>query len=105
MSTASDKFRKATGNELQATSGQTVQNSSLITKTTIYLRLHLDGLRNVYRFSYSYADTDKAFTPIGDSFPMRFGHWKGVRPALFCYAAGSEGGKAMFDWVRYEILD
>jgi len=103
--TASDKFRKATGNELQATSGQTVQNSSLITKTTIYLRLHLDGLRNVYRFSYSYADTDKAFTPIGDSFSMRFGHWKGVRPALFCYAAGSEGGKAMFDWVRYEILD
>lgn len=110
--TASDKFRRATSesatsNKIQATSDelQATQNSSLITKTTIYLRLHLDGLRNVYSFSYSYTDNDNSFTPIGESFPMRFGHWKGVRPALFCYTKGSEGGKAMFDWARYRIND
>lgn len=145
---ASDKFRKATSNELRATSGelqqttgneqkatgnkphhsdnkQQVQNgqaeqklslaadnsshttgsSLLITKSVIYLRLHLDGLHNAYRFSYSYVDNDKFFTPIGESFPMRFGHWKGVRPALFCYTTGSEGGKAMFDWVKYRVKD
>ncbi len=112
--TASDKFKKTTSNELRATSDelQATQNSSPVagssspvTKSTIYLRLHLDGLRNVYRFSYSYVDSDKAFTPIGEPFPMRFGHWKGVRPALFCYNIKGEGGKAMFDWVRYRIKD
>jgi beta-xylosidase len=112
--TASDKFKKATNNELQATSSglQTSQNSSLeagssslVTKSTIYLRLHLDGLRNVYSFSYSYADNDKFFTPIGEPFAMKFGHWKGVRPALFCYNTMGEGGKAMVDWVRYRIKD
>ena len=105
--TASDKFKKATSNELQATSRglQTTQNSSLVTKSTIYLRLHLDGLRNVYSFSYSFVDNDKFFTPIGEPFAMKFGHWKGVRPALFCYNTMGEGGQAMVDWVRYRIKD
>lgn len=112
--TASDKFKKATSDELRATSSglQTSQNSSLeagssslVTKSTIYLRLHLDGLRNVYSFSYSYADNDKFFTPIGEPFAMKFGHWKGVRPALFCYNTMGEGGKAMIDWAKYRIKD
>lgn len=104
--TASDKFRKATSNELRATSDelQAAQNSSLITKSTIYLRLHLDGLRNVYSFAYS--TTGKKFTPVGEPFPMQFGHWKGVRPALFCYTTGAVGGgKALFDWAHYDIKD
>ena len=112
--TASDKFKKATSDELRATSNelqatssglQTTQNSSIVTKSTIYLRLHLDGLHNVYSFSYSFVDNDKFFTPIGEPFAMKFGHWKGVRPALFCYNTMGEGGKAMVDWVRYRIKD
>lgn len=104
--TASDKFRSgATNNSPQKEDGRTDKNSLTVTKKTIYLRLHLDGLRNVYSFSYSYVDTDKAFTPIGEPFAMRFGHWKGVRPALFCYTTEGEGGKANFDWVKYHIND
>lgn len=110
--TASDKFKKttsneskATSNESQATSSQTDQYSIPVSKSIVYLRLHLDALHNAYHFSYSYVYNDKFFTPIGESFPMRSGHWKGVRPALFCYTTGSDGGKAMFDWTRYRIKD
>ena len=105
--TASDKFRRATSNELQATqnSSPVAGNSSLVTKSTVYLRLHLDGIGNVYSFSWSYVDNDKAFTPIGEPFAMKFGHWKGVRPALFCYNTTGEGGRALFDWARYRIND
>lgn len=69
----------------------------------VYLRLSLDGLRNAYAFSFS--TNGKDFAPIGESFGMRFDHWKGVRPALFCYNTRGGGGKAMFDWARYEIKD
>ena len=104
--TASDKFKQ------QATSGKPhptstahpVYKLSPITRgTSLYFRLHLDGISNDYMFSYS---TDgKKFKPVGEPFAMKFGHWKGVRPALFCYNTMGEGGKAMFDWVRYEIKD
>ena len=103
--TASDKFKAATSDGQQIASGHADKNTLPVTKSTIYLRLHLDGIGNVYSFSYSYVDNDKAFTPIGEPFAMKFGHWKGVRPALFCYNTMGEGGKALFDWVKYDIND
>lgn len=103
--TASDKFKIAASDEQRIANNHAGENSLPVTKSTIYLRLHLDGIGNVYSFSYSYVDNDKFFTPIGESFAMKFGHWKGVRPALFCYNTMGEGGKAMFDWVHYDIQD
>ncbi len=74
-----------------------------LSKKTVYLRLYLDGITNRYSFSYSL--DNKKFTPIGDSFPMEFGYWKGVRPAIFCYNTEGKGGKTFIDWARYDILD
>ena len=58
----------------------------------LWLRVTNDCPQNRHQFAYS---TDgEHFTPIGESFPMRWGYWKGIRTALFCYGTD---GKACFD--------
>ena len=82
---------------------ENIKISEPIKGKTIYLKLHLDGISQNYSFSYS--TDNKTFIPFGDSFEMNFGHWKGVRPALFCYNTEAKGGKVHFDWARYDILE
>lgn len=82
---------------------EAVDISFPISEETVYLRLDLDGITNRYSFSYSFDNNE--FTPIGDSFQMEFGYWKGVRPAIFCYNTKGKGGKVYFDWARYNIKD
>ncbi len=58
----------------------------------LWLRVTNDCPQNSHQFAYS---TDgEHFTPIGEFFPMRWGYWKGIRTALFCYGTD---GKACFD--------
>ena len=61
----------------------------------LYLRVTNDCLHNRHQFHYS---TDgQHFQPVGESFPMRSGYWKGIRTGLFCY--GSDG-TARFDYFH-----
>lgn len=82
---------------------ENIKISEPVKGKTIYLRLCLDGISQ--RYSFAYSIDNKTFIPFGDSFEMNFGHWKGVRPALFCYNTEAKGGKVHFDWARYDILD
>ena len=69
----------------------------------LYLRLHLDAVSNTYSFAWS--RDGRQFTSVGEPFAMRFGFWKGVRPALFCYNPSESKGTVSFDWFRYLMLD
>lgn len=69
---------------------------------TIYLRVTIDNDKNEYQFLYSV--DGKEFLMAGEPFPMRNGSWKGTRIGLFCYNNISNGGKAMFDYFEYVIL-
>lgn len=35
-------------------------------------------------------------------FEMRFAYWKGPHIGIFSYNKIADGGKASFDWFRYE---
>ena len=63
----------------------------------LYLRVTNDCVQNRHQFWYSTDDIE--FAPVGESFPMRAGYWKGIRIGLFCYGAD---GKAQFDFFRSE---
>ena len=64
----------------------------------LWLRVTLDAVSNSHRFSYS---TDgRHFIPAGEPFGMQAGYWKGVRVGLFAFG---EGGKAQFDFFKYEV--
>lgn len=73
----------------------------------IFLRLTADTEANYFRFSYSLDGT--SFHPLGESFAMQSGFWKGIRPGLYAYSAistensiasptknGSYSGRARF---------
>ena len=64
----------------------------------VFLRLETDAVRNIYRLSYS---TDNVnYDTLTDEFAMRFGFWKGVRVALYCYNTLTDSGEASFDDFR-----
>lgn len=66
----------------------------------IYLRASYNANDKTCRFSYS---TDNInFTSCGESFLIRFGFWKGVRVALYCYNRNREAGAALFQWFCYK---
>ena len=66
----------------------------------VYLRVTNDCRQNLHQFAYS---TDgRRFTPVGDTFPMRSGYWKGIRTGLFCYGAD---GKAQFDHFTVNVKE
>lgn len=66
----------------------------------IYLRVSMDAQANSFQF---YASTDgKDFRPIGETFEMRAGYWKGVRPGIYAYTtAHASSGRAYFDSFTY----
>lgn len=66
----------------------------------VYLRLTLDTHDNRYAYSYS-IDGGQTFAPLGESFEMRDGFWKGVRVGLYAYTLGEAPGETRFDWFRY----
>ena len=66
----------------------------------LYLRLTNDCRQNRHQFHYS---TDgRRFTPVGDSFSMRAGYWKGIRVGLFCYGPD---GYAQFDHFETRLTN
>ena len=70
-------------------------------KKVVYLRVTIDSRQNKHQFEVS---TDgHSFMPVGESFSLRMGNWKGSRVGLFCYATGEKGGKAQFDYFHYDI--
>lgn len=70
-------------------------------KKVVYLRVTIDSQQNKHQFEVS---TDGySFMPVGESFSLRMGNWKGSRVGLFCYATGEKGGKAQFDYFHYDI--
>ena len=71
-------------------------------KPTIYLRITADSRNNVHHFSVS--SDGKHFEPVGETFAMQMGAWKGTRVGLFCYNTIGTGGCARFDYFRYAIL-
>lgn len=68
--------------------------------STVYLRIKLDGAGKCNSF---YCSTDgKDFHSVGVPFEMRFAYWKGPHIGIFSYNKIADGGKASFDWFRYE---
>jgi beta-xylosidase len=66
---------------------------------TIYLRLELDEVKNVHRYSYSF--DDHHFYPCGKSFANYNKDWKGIRVGLYSYTTSQNVGKAFFDDFVY----
>ena len=65
----------------------------------IYLRMDADATKNQYQLLYS--TNAREYTALGDSFPMEFGHWKGVRVGLYCYNVKENAGQVSFDEFVY----
>lgn len=61
----------------------------------LWLRVTNDSPNNLHQFAYSV--DGEHFLTLGDSFPMSWGFWKGIRVGIFCYGAE---GSAQFD--RFE---
>ncbi len=65
----------------------------------VYLSIHLDITANQHQFAYSL--DGRQYTPVGTPFKMSSGNWKGIRVGLYCYG---NGGKALFDDFKYQVL-
>lgn len=66
---------------------------------TLVIRLDVDTEAN--RFAYSYSTDGVDFRPMGESFEMKSGFWKGVRTGLYAYTLSPVPGKTHFDYFRY----
>ncbi len=66
---------------------------------TLWLRVTNDCQENRHQFAYSTDGTH--FTPLGESFAMRSGYWKGIRVGLFCYGTS---GEAQFDTFTQRVI-
>ena len=61
----------------------------------LYIRLNLDFRSKAFEFYYSL--DGKNYTLAGEPFYTRWGNWKGVRPAVYCYTKGKKPqGAAQF---------
>ena len=67
--------------------------------SVIYLRMEADAENNKYQLLYS--TNMKDFMALGESFPMQFGNWKGVRIGLYCYNVKGRAGRVAFDNFVY----
>lgn len=73
-----------------------------IKSKSVHLGMSYNATKGTFQFCYSL--DGKAFTDIGDTFQNGFGHWKGVRPAIFCYSTRrGGGGSAAVDYFRYDV--
>jgi beta-xylosidase len=72
-----------------------------LSNSIIQLRVHV--VKDEAEFSYS-IDDGKTFVPLGPKAKIYFSWWKGSRPALFAYNAGTEdnAGVVDFDWAHYQ---
>lgn len=68
---------------------------------TLYLRLNLDILQKTFRFAYS--TDNKTFTPVGETFSVNAGFWKGIRIALYHYNVTTDSGYVTIPWFKYEV--
>ncbi len=77
------------------------QESPLLTsKSTVWIRLHIDAPKQEHQFSYSL--DGKHFTPIGTCFREWSHGWKGTHISLYTYTTtSSPGGHAFFDDFIY----
>lgn len=72
-------------------------------KKVVYLRIQVDSRNNAHRF---FASADgKEYFPVGETFPMQMGGWKGTRVGLYCYNLKGNGGKAQYDYFHYQVLE
>lgn len=69
----------------------------------IFLRVAFDIPQKSYRFAYSL--DGRSFTIVGNPFFVDFGHWKGVRFALYHYNTQDSKGAVSIPWVRTLLLD
>lgn len=67
---------------------------------TVYLRLELDEVSNVHRYSYSF--DGRRYYPCGESFANYNKDWKGIRLGLYSYTTSGSAGKAYFDDFVYQ---
>ncbi|MCR4853495.1 MAG: glycoside hydrolase 43 family protein [Prevotella sp.] len=70
---------------------------------TAWLRVQVDSRNNQHRFFVS--NNGRNFEPVGESFSMRMGAWKGTRVGLFCYGQKEKGGRARFDFFHYDVKE
>lgn len=82
--------------------GDSIINKKEIKSKAIVLKTVINAIDNSYQLLYS-LDNGRSFQQMNNAFPMAFGHWKGVRLALFCYNVKKAQGKAAFDWLRYDF--
>ncbi|MCD8317741.1 MAG: glycoside hydrolase 43 family protein [Paraprevotella sp.] len=79
----------------------TYLNLSAFMEKGIYIRLEIDGLKNLHQYYYS---TDgKTFVKYGDTFSSGPGDWKGRRVGLYAYTTKDAGGNAYFDEFTYRF--
>lgn len=65
----------------------------------IYMRCtaHQNGFA-----SFSFSTDSVRFQPIGTSYPLQWGYYRGARMGIFCYNDNEESGYADFDFVHTE---
>lgn len=65
----------------------------------IYLKIQITSEQGKNQFYYS--TDNKKFIPLGDTFIVNYGNWKGPKIGLFSYNEKEIGGTAKFDWFHY----
>jgi len=70
-----------------------------ITKKKIYFKLILSLTDQKNRFYYSF--DNGLYLPLGPSFEVRWGYWKGTRFGLFSYNEQANGGTVAFNFLHY----
>ena len=83
---------------------QTVDGEELA-GNTVFLRMCVEPGRSGdsgERASFSYSLDGKEFKQLGDPLKLYFSWWTGMKPGVFTYTRGEEGGDADFDWFRYD---
>ena len=64
----------------------------------LYVRTDIDG----DQASCSYGFDGKTWIPIGESFRLTFGRWRGDRLGFYCWNDQKPAGHLDVDWFRYE---
>ena len=78
----------------------TAERLQEITATTVYLKVTLDAHRNSNQFHYSLDGIN--YTACKDPFKQHEASWKGPRVGIFSYNTSQDGGRADFNWFKYE---
>lgn len=80
--------------------GRTVDSLAL-KASRVWLRLCFDVQAPEDGFTFQYSRDGKRFERFGKPFPAHNGFWNGVRPALYSYNTGEDGGTAWFRNFEY----